>query len=76
MAQVMVRELDRRVVERLKARARRNGRSLQAELKGVLEQAARTDLVATRALAARIGRRLAGRAYTDSVKLLAKDRAR
>lgn len=41
MAEVLVRNLDEAVVEQLKGRARGNGRSLQAELKLILEQAAR-----------------------------------
>jgi len=36
MADVLVRNLDRRVVERLKRRARRNGRSLQGEVRSIL----------------------------------------
>ena len=41
MSEVLVRNLDEAVVEQLKARARGSGRSLQAELKLILEQAAR-----------------------------------
>ena len=40
MASVLVRDLDQAVVERLKARAEENGRSLQKELKAILETAA------------------------------------
>lgn len=61
---------------RLKARAKRNGRSLQTELKDILQTAARHDAVDARALADRIRRQLAGRAHTDSVALLAEDRVR
>jgi hypothetical protein len=41
MAQVLIRNLDRKTVDRLKARARRNGRSLEAELRLILEREAR-----------------------------------
>ena len=41
MSEVLVRNLEEAVVEQLKVRARGNGRSLQAELKLILEQAAR-----------------------------------
>lgn len=41
MPEFLVRNRDESVVERLKSRARGNGRSLQAELKFILEQAAR-----------------------------------
>lgn len=37
MAEVLVRDLDALVVEKLKARAAANGRSLQAELKAIIE---------------------------------------
>ena len=76
MAQVLVRDLKADVVARLKARAKRNGRSLQTELKAILQTASRHSTVDARALADRIRRQLAGRAHTDSVELLAEDRAR
>lgn len=41
MAQVLVRNLNDRVVARLKKRARTQGRSLQAEVKTILEEAAK-----------------------------------
>jgi len=76
MAQVLIRDLDPRVVERLKVRARDRGRSLEAELRGILETAAMVDRQESRALAARIRRRLSGRAHSDSAALQAEDRAR
>ena len=78
MAQVLVRGLEDSVVDRLKERAQANGRSLEAELRAVIEQAARFDvnLAETRDLAARLRRRLAGRKHTDSAQLVAEDRQR
>jgi plasmid stability protein len=78
MAQVLVRGLDDSVVERLKERARAGGRSLEAELRAVIEAAAADDrkLAATRELAARLRQRLAGRKHTDSAGLVAEDRRR
>jgi plasmid stability protein len=78
MAQVLVRGLDPKVVARLKERARDQGRSLEAELRGVIEQAASldVDLAETRELAARLRRRLAGRKHSDSAELVAEDRRR
>ena len=76
MAQVLVRGLDAKVVERLKERARGQGRSLEAELRAVLEQAAASDLAEARDLAARLRRRLVGRKHTDSATLVAEDRSR
>ena len=76
MAQVLVRDLKGDVVARLKARARLRGRSLQTELKDILEQASRQSAFDARALAARIRRQLDGRGHSDSVQLLAEDRTR
>ena len=39
MAQVLVRQLDNKVVVRLKKRAKEHGRSLQSEVKTILEEA-------------------------------------
>ena len=77
MAQVLVRDLKTDVVSRLKARAKRHGRSLQTELKEILQTAAsRHSALDARALADQIRRQLGGRAHTDSVELLAEDRKR
>jgi plasmid stability protein len=76
MAQVLVRDLKADVVARLKARAKRRGRSLQNELKDILESAARRTPLEARALADRIRGQLAGRVHSDSVDLVAEDRRR
>jgi len=39
MAQVLIRQLSDQTVERLKERAKRNGRSLEAELRHILQDA-------------------------------------
>ena len=39
MPQLTIRKLDQDLIERLKARAAKNGRSLEAELRFILEQA-------------------------------------
>lgn len=76
MAEVLIRNLDERTVARLKERAARNDRSLQAELVTILERAAITDVVEGRALAARIRRKLASRKHSDSTASVADDRRR
>ena len=76
MAQVLVRDLDKTVIERLKARAEQHGRSLQVELKTIIEQAASYDLEKAKRLAAKLRRELAGRKYSDSGELQAEDRRR
>jgi plasmid stability protein len=74
MRVVHIRGLSRTTLERLKARARRNDRSLQAELKSILEEAAGTDWSGTRASATKLRKTLARRAHSDSAELIALDR--
>jgi plasmid stability protein len=76
MAQVLIRGLDPKLVDRLKDRAREHGRSLEAELRSILETAAEMDFGEAKALAARIRRRLSGRAHSDSTALISEDRRR
>jgi plasmid stability protein len=76
MAQILVRELKPAVVERLKRRARRQGRSLQGEVKAILEQAAQVDAETARALAVRLRKTFQGRALAHSVDLIREDRRR
>lgn len=77
VVQVLVRDMDAEVVERLKQRARRHGRSLQREAKAILEEAAsRQTMEEARAAALRIRRRLAAREFSDSVDLIHADRER
>ena len=77
MAEVLVRDRDPMVVEKLKARAAANGRSLQAELKAILEaQGSQVTKAEARTLAARIRRRIGSRLQTDSGMLQAEDRER
>ncbi|MFL5451079.1 MAG: hypothetical protein ACJ78V_04150, partial [Myxococcales bacterium] len=60
-----------------KKRAAAKGRSLQAELKEVLVEAARPDdLAKVREIARQLRLRTKGRPQTDSVELLREDRER
>lgn len=43
MAQLIVRRLENEIKERLRARAKRNGRTLEAEARVILEDAARAE---------------------------------
>ena len=54
MSQVLVRKLDRAVIDALKARANRNGRSLEQELREVLTAAAKPSAAEKIALAERV----------------------
>ena len=79
MSDVLVRNLDEAALERLKSRASQNGRSLQAELKLILEEASRAERVdrhAYRLLAEKIRRELGPGPHGDSGALQAEDRER
>jgi plasmid stability protein len=77
MARVLVRDLDPAVVERLKAKAQDHGRSLQKELKAILEEAAsRPSWSEARMEVERVRQRFAGRSFSDSTELVREDRDR
>ena len=74
MPDVLIRDLDQVVLDELKASARENGRSLQAELHEALRDAARFRAAGTRELVTTWQRRLTGRRFSDSAKLIREDR--
>ena len=80
MAQVLIRDLDPEVIEALKKKAQENRRSLQGELKTILEAAAsesqRKGLDLFLAQVQEIRRRTAGKHHTDAAELVREDRAR
>ena len=80
MATVNVRQLDEEVVRRLKLRAARNNRSLESEVRHILERAAEDTMSAKRAsfqeLSARLRQMTKGRVQTPSERLIRDDRDR
>lgn len=76
MAQVLVRDLDEELVDRLKERAKDHGRSLQGEVKAILEGAAKYSMEEARAVAQQWQKRLAGRIHGNSADLIREDRDR
>lgn len=76
MPDVLIRGLDKSTLQRLKARAKRHGRSVQSEAKTILRHAAGLTFPEAQALAAQWHRKLAGRKFPDSADLLREDRAR
>jgi plasmid stability protein len=78
MSQVLVRDLDPELMERLKHRAQRHGRSLQAELKTILEETARADarMEEARRRAELLREQFADRTFSDSSELIREDRDR
>ena len=75
MSQLLVRDLDPAVVERLKQRAKRHGVSLQGEAKAILEAAA-LSMDGARKLAAQWRQHLEGAIAGDSADLIREDRNR
>jgi plasmid stability protein len=74
VANVLIRDLDAGVLNRLKAAAKRHSRSLQAEIHDVLGRAAVTSLAETRRISGRWLKRLRGSSQSDSTRLIREDR--
>ncbi|MGQ0665299.1 MAG: FitA-like ribbon-helix-helix domain-containing protein [Pseudomonadota bacterium] len=75
MTQVLVRNLSDHVMARLKKRAWRHGKPLEAELRSILMAAAPSERGDLARRAAEMRLRLAGRRHGDSAELLRRDRA-
>ena len=72
---VLIRSLDSQTLNRLKRRAKQHGRSLQGELRTILENAA--GLSVAEALETAGGwRKKLGRRFEDSAELIREDRER
>ena len=78
MGNITIRNLDDRVIDAWKARAKTNHRSLEAELRHVLTRtmSRRRHTAELRERAARIGEATADTPQTDSADLIRKDRDR
>ena len=78
MGNLTIRNLDDRVIDALKAQARTNQRSLEAEVRYLLTQKVdrRARMAEFRERSAQIARMSADTPQTDSVELLREDRER
>ena len=74
MADILIRDLDAEVLARLKATAKRNGRSLQGEIHHALGRAARSSMAETQRISARWLKQLRGSPHSDSAMLVREDR--
>ena len=75
MAQLLVRDLDPATVARLKDKARQNQRSLQGEVKAILEEAAaRATPQEALAMIDKWQRKWGDRIFTDSTRMIREDR--
>lgn len=75
MAQVLVRNIDEATVKILKQRAKRHGRSLSAEVKTIIQDAAgsQTDW---RQQVEQVRAMFDGRSFSDSAEIVREDRDR
>lgn len=76
MAQILVRNLDSSIVNKLKSRAKKNGRSLEAELRLIIQNAITIDGTAVLKQVEQVRKIFAGRRFSDSAELIRKDRSR
>lgn len=76
MAQILIRGLDQQVVDQLKNRAALDGRSLESEVRSILESAASFSAHEIRRVSRRWQEQFAGRKMADSVEFLREDRRR
>jgi antitoxin FitA len=76
MAQILVRNIDDAAIERLKKKAKKEGRSLESEVRLLIEQGSKIDLDTARKIADRIRMGFKGRKLSDSAELIREDRDR
>ncbi|MBM4031340.1 MAG: Arc family DNA-binding protein [Planctomycetes bacterium] len=76
MAQLVIRGIDEEMIKRLRKQAEYNGRTLQSEIKMILQQATRVDVEDALELADRIRARFGNRKFDDSAELIREDRER
>ncbi len=76
MPNVLVRDVDDTVLEKLKDQAKRNRRSLQSEVLAILNNFVAHAALSDEETAARIKDSLRGRSFSDSAALLREDRSR
>lgn len=76
MSQILVRNLETDVVEKLRLRAKQHGRSLQSEAKQILTRSAGMRPPEAQKAARQWHKALAGRKFPDTAGLLRQDRTR
>jgi plasmid stability protein len=76
MAQLLVRNLDEEMIKRLKMLAKRHNRSLQGQVKLILEEGAMLSGGQVMELVEKWQRRLGGKRLRDSAVLIREDRER
>jgi plasmid stability protein len=76
MPQLLIRNLDEETIQHLKNRAKQHNRSLQGEVKLILEEYANRPDESPLAIADRWQGYFAGRTFSDSAEMVREDRKR
>jgi plasmid stability protein len=77
MPDILIRDLDKKTLKELKERAAANRRSVQAEVKEIIERVAREKTFEQlQQQLENFSKRFRGRKMTDTVKLVREDRGR
>lgn len=76
MSSILVRDLDAKIVNRLKTIAKRHGRSLQGEIKAILSEAVSFLVAEAASVSAQWHKSFSGRDLSDSSVLIREDRNR
>lgn len=76
MPQLLIRNLETETIERLKERAKLHNRSLQGEVKSILELSAKMTMEEARKRAMKIRASFGKKKFTDSAGLIREDRDR
>lgn len=76
MPNVLVRDVEDRILMKLKERAKENGRSLQNELTQIFRALVENEVLSDEETAAKIKKSLRGRVFSDSAASLREDRSR
>jgi hypothetical protein len=76
MSQLLIRNLDEQTIDRLKELAKRHNRSLQGEVKLILEEHAARPFDEPLVIAERWQSYFAGRTFSDSTDQVREDRER
>ena len=76
MPSVLVRDVEASLLEKLKVRAKQNGRSLQGEVLFMMRQFVNAEPLPDAEVADKIKDALRGRSFSDSAELLREERKR
>jgi plasmid stability protein len=76
MPGILVREVELETLEKLKKRAKKNGRSLQSEVRSIIIDVVEGSSLSDEETASAIKQSLRGREFSDSAELLREDRYR